>query len=121
MDSGVKRIITALIGIPVVIAPMYFGGLWFTFFVAVVAVAGQYELYRLEAKLSWVPATVLGMAGGLLVVFRDYSDLVVPMLLGFTIPVLEFVFLEFLMSLVRVGMSKSGCNPIIDSVATVRI
>jgi phosphatidate cytidylyltransferase len=90
MDSGIKRIVTAVIGIPVVIVPMYFGGLWFTVFIAIVVFAGQLELYRLEAKLSRVPAIVLGLAGGLAVVFRNYSDLAVPMVLG----ILVLLFLD---------------------------
>ncbi|TDI73392.1 MAG: phosphatidate cytidylyltransferase [Bacteroidetes bacterium] len=74
MGSGAKRIITAIVGIPLVIGPMYAGGIWFILFIALVVAAGQFELYKIQSKKSWSPASILGIAAGILIVLRSVID-----------------------------------------------
>jgi len=49
-----QRVITALLGIPLVIAIIWFGEPWFTIFMAIWGVLAVFEFYRLVAA-SKVP------------------------------------------------------------------
>lgn len=69
--SGFHRVLTALIGIPLFIGPMYVGGIWFTLLISFVVVLAQYELYRMQSRLSWSPSVLLSLLLGALIVFRD--------------------------------------------------
>jgi len=47
MKQGLARIVTALAGIPLVLGAIWLGGVYFLVFVALVGIAGQYEMLKL--------------------------------------------------------------------------
>lgn len=103
-----KRVITALWGIPLLVAVVWFGGPWnptlFTVFVAVWALLAAFEFYRLVATSKVSPLTYFGLVCVLLfIVGRNPDvlsalephfdiDLITPLLLT-SAAVLSFVWL----------------------------
>ena len=59
------RLLTALIGIPVILAAIWFGGYVFAGLVALLALIGLHEFYRLSARLGARPAGEVGYLIGL--------------------------------------------------------
>jgi phosphatidate cytidylyltransferase len=55
------RIIAALIAVPVVILPVYLGGLWCTFLFLAVALAAGYEFYHLLEAGGYRPIRMVGL------------------------------------------------------------
>jgi phosphatidate cytidylyltransferase len=108
MGSGIKRILTALVGIPLVAGAMFIGGLWFAVFVAIIAGIGQHELYRFQNRLSRSPAVIPGLLIGAVLIFRSHLDEYVPVE-----PVLLGVIVLLFLDAIRVGpegkpLSRAG-------------
>jgi phosphatidate cytidylyltransferase len=66
------RILTAVVGLPLLIAIIWFGEPWFTILIAIMAVLGSWEFYRMAGKLKIQPITYLGMAWVLLIVLSPH-------------------------------------------------
>jgi phosphatidate cytidylyltransferase len=66
------RILTAVIGLPLLIAIIWFGEPWFTLLIAVMATLGSWEFYRMAGQLKLHPITYLGMAWVLLIVLSPH-------------------------------------------------
>ena len=64
------RVLTAAVGIPVVVAVTYVGGTLFAGVIAVAAIIAQLELYDLQRKIGWNPSSVLGVILALAVIIR---------------------------------------------------
>jgi len=80
----ILRIISALIGIPVVIAAVYYGGPWFSLFLLIIVNAGIYEYNRITkiGNLSFMAVVAhLGVSFYLLIIFLDQVVMLVPLLL----------------------------------------
>ena len=56
-----RRLITTAIGLPILIAAIWFGGLWFTLFMTAVAVLGGLEFYRMASCVNTRPLTYFGL------------------------------------------------------------
>ncbi len=69
-----QRIITALIGIPVLIAVIWFGEPWFTILVAIWGVLAVFEFYRLVAASKVSPLTYFGLIWTLLFILSPHFD-----------------------------------------------
>ncbi|MFC1899226.1 phosphatidate cytidylyltransferase [Chloroflexota bacterium] len=69
-----KRLITALIGIPLIVLPIWFGQLWFTVIVAVWGVLAGYEFYKMAASAKAQPITFIGLIGILLFVVSPHIN-----------------------------------------------
>ena len=67
-----QRIITAIIGIPLLIAIIWFGEPWFTLLVIVMAGLGSFEFYRMASHLKIQPITYLGMTWILLLILSPH-------------------------------------------------
>jgi phosphatidate cytidylyltransferase len=91
-----RRVLTAVVGIPLVIAVIWFGEPWFTLLIAVMAVLGSWEFYRL-AKLTKVqPIIYFGMAWTLLLVLSPHcpSSFAIPVLISSAI-LISLIWLLF--------------------------
>ncbi|UCH51567.1 MAG: phosphatidate cytidylyltransferase [Chloroflexota bacterium] len=66
------RILTAVIGLPLLIAIIWFGEPWFTILIAVMAVLGSWEFYRMTRQAKIQPITYFGMAWVLLLVISPH-------------------------------------------------
>ena len=66
------RILTAVVGLPLLIAIIWFGEPWFTLLIAVMAMLGSWEFYRMAGQLKLQPITYLGMASVLLIVLSPH-------------------------------------------------
>jgi phosphatidate cytidylyltransferase len=66
------RILTAVVGLPLLIAIIWFGEPWFTLLIAVMATLGTWEFYRMASQLKIQPITYLGMAWVLLIVLSPH-------------------------------------------------
>jgi phosphatidate cytidylyltransferase len=52
------RLLTSVVGIPIVVAAVWFGAPWFTILIAICGIVGAYEFYRMvmpDARLSFLP------------------------------------------------------------------
>lgn len=70
-----KRIITALCGIPLLIAVIWFGEPWFTILVAIWGLLAVFEFYRMVAASKVSPLTYFGLIWTLLFILSRNSEL----------------------------------------------
>ncbi len=70
-----KRAITALWGIPLLIAIVWFGEPWFTILVAIWGILAVFEFYRLVTTSKVSPLTYFGLIWTLLFILSRNSDL----------------------------------------------
>ncbi len=78
-----KRVITALCGIPLLIAIIWFGQPWFTILVAIWGLLAVFEFYRMVAISKASPLTYFGLTWTLLFILNPHFDydFVIPLLL----------------------------------------
>lgn len=67
-----QRLFTAIIGLPLLIAAIWFGKPWFTLLIAAVAIVGSLEFYRMASQSRIQPLTYLGTAWVLLLVLSPH-------------------------------------------------
>lgn len=80
----ILRIISALIGIPVVLASVYYGGPWFALFLLIIVNLGIYEYNRITkvGSASFLAVIAhLGVSSYLLMIFLNQVVMLVPLLL----------------------------------------
>jgi len=70
-----KRVITALWGIPLLIAVIWFGEPWFTILVAIWGLLAAFEFYRMVAASKVSPLTYFGLIWTLLFILSRNSNL----------------------------------------------
>ncbi len=70
-----KRVITALWGIPLLTAIIWFGEPWFTILIAIWGVLAVFEFYKLVAASKVPPLTYFGLIWTLLFILSRNSDL----------------------------------------------
>ena len=73
-----KRSITALWGIPLLIAAIWFGQPWFTGLVAIWGVLAVFEFYRLVSASKKPPLTYFGLIWTLLFILSPHFDYIIP-------------------------------------------
>jgi phosphatidate cytidylyltransferase len=66
------RVITAAVGVPLVILAIWFGDPWFTLLIAAAALAGTYEFYHMANFDRKEPLIYLGLLCSLALVLRRY-------------------------------------------------
>jgi phosphatidate cytidylyltransferase len=78
-----QRVITALLGILLLIAAIWFGEPWFTILVAIWGVLAVFEFYRLVAASKVPPLTYFGLIWTLLFILSPHFDyeIITPILL----------------------------------------
>ena len=78
-----KRAITALVGLPLLIAVIWFGEPWFTILVAIWGLLAAFEFYRIVSASKVSPLTYFGLIWVLLFILRSHFDydLTTPLLL----------------------------------------
>ena len=69
-----QRVITALLGIPLLVTVIWFGEPWFTIFVAIWGVLATFEFYRLVAASKVPPLTYFGLIWTLLFILSPHFD-----------------------------------------------
>lgn len=102
------RVLTAAIGIPIVVGVTYFGGIVFVGVIAVAAIVAQLEFYDLQRKIGWKPSSVLGIVLSLVIILR-YE-------ISWNEPVLILVVLAILADLLRSGPEN---NPLSRLAGTI--
>ncbi len=108
MTSGVKRVITAAVGIPLVMGVTYLGGTVFAGVIAVAAIVAQLELYDLQRKIGWNPSNVLGVVLALAIILR-YE-------ISWSEPLLIVVALIIIVDLLRTGPDNNPTSRIAGTV-----
>ena len=72
MSQGVLRILTALVGIPALLAAIYAGSYWFGIVVGVIALVAAYEVGKLLESTGAKPVMLAGLALGALILARPW-------------------------------------------------
>jgi phosphatidate cytidylyltransferase len=67
-----QRIVTGVVGVPLVIVAIWLGGPWFSFLIAGAALAGTYEFYRLYGFTRKEPLLYVGLAWALALVLSPH-------------------------------------------------
>ena len=67
-----QRVITALIGLPLLIVAVWFGTPWFTLLVAAMAIIGALEFYQIASNANIKPITYLGIVWVILLVISPH-------------------------------------------------
>jgi phosphatidate cytidylyltransferase len=81
LSNAWLRIITALIGIPLVLAAVYLGGGWFVALVVAAALLAQWEVYTMLEAGGAFPVKAVGIALGALVAVRSVFAPALPLAL----------------------------------------
>jgi len=68
------RVITAAVGVPLIILAIWFGDPWITIFIAAAALAGTYEFYRMANFDRREPLLYLGLLWTLALVLSPYYE-----------------------------------------------
>jgi phosphatidate cytidylyltransferase len=66
------RILTAVVGLPLLIAIIWYGEPWFTILIAVMAALGIWEFYRMASQAKIKPIAYFGMAWVLLLILSPH-------------------------------------------------
>lgn len=66
------RVITAIVGLPLVILAIWFGDPWFSLLIAAAALAGTYEFYRMAGFDMKEPLLYVGLLWSLALVLRQH-------------------------------------------------
>jgi len=69
-----KRIITALCGLPIMVAAVWFGEPWFTILIATAGVLAAFEFYKMVALSKVRPLTYLGLIWVLLFILSPHFN-----------------------------------------------
>ncbi len=69
-----KRVITALVGLPLLIPVIWFGEPWFTILVAIWGLLAAFEFYRMVAASKVSPLTYFGLIWTLLFILSPHFD-----------------------------------------------
>ena len=69
-----KRVITAVCGVPLLIAIIWFGEPWFTLLVAIWGLLAAFEFYRMVAASKMSPLTCFGLIWTLLFILSPHFD-----------------------------------------------
>ena len=69
-----QRVITALIGLPILIAAIWFGTPWFTLLMAAIAFVGIREFYRMATSADIQPLTYFGIVCAVLLAFIPHCQ-----------------------------------------------
>jgi phosphatidate cytidylyltransferase len=89
------RIITAAIGLPILVAAVWFGTPWFTMLIAAMAAIGSLEFYKLGSQLGLQPLAPFGVLWTILIIASQHSSSNVPEQLlvtsGIIIPAIYFL------------------------------
>jgi phosphatidate cytidylyltransferase len=67
-----QRILTAIIGLPLLVAIIWFGEPWFTLLIAAMAILGSFEFYRMSRHSKIQPLTYFGIVWVLLIVLSPH-------------------------------------------------
>ena len=67
-----QRILTAVIGLPLLVSIIWLGRPFFTVCIAAMALIGSFEFYRMAGGLKVQPLTYLGMASVLLIILASH-------------------------------------------------
>jgi len=82
------RVITAAVGVPLVVVAIWFGDLWFTILIGAAALAGTYEFYHMANLDRREPLIYLGLLWALALVlsphYHDGSSDVLPLVITVT-------------------------------------
>lgn len=70
MSNALLRILTALVGVPLLVLLIYLGGWYFGLAVLVAALLAQYEAYRLMEEAAMEPMKAVGLVLGALVALQ---------------------------------------------------
>ena len=90
METLGKRIVVAIIGIPLILLSVYFGHLYFTAFCALIASLALYEVYDASKKIGGVPNIALGLiftvfsfiSSGIFILDKDFISLSLRFVVG---------------------------------------
>jgi phosphatidate cytidylyltransferase len=101
------RILTALVGIPVVIAAVHFGGIWYLLLLLIVSNFGIYEYYSIFRKREYKLPVVFGFFGVTLflsAVYFEQSALIYP----FVILLFAGLYMYALFNMERFSIAESA-------------
>ncbi len=95
-----QRVITAAVGVPVVVCAVWFGDPWFSLLIAAVALLGSLEFYRMVADSGkGQPLTYLGLLLALVLAlsplslhYKNTDILPLAMALGIVVPLIWLIF-----------------------------
>jgi phosphatidate cytidylyltransferase len=74
-----QRIIVGLLGIPLVLVPIWFGGPWIALFLALVGIGGGIEFYRLMQIGGYEPRRLLGLTWLTLLILSYWQPQLLPL------------------------------------------
>lgn len=88
------RIISAIIGIPLILAVLYLGGVYWMVFFALLGIGGLYEFNRMVNK-QYQSSLLLSIILMLIVMFNIYNTLLLPTLVLFTLGSVIYLVIRY--------------------------
>lgn len=105
------RILSAIVGIPIVVAVLYFGGALLTLFLCLLAGIGVYELYGAFEAKGYKPLKYAGVAMAVLYILlksSPYSEYSVLILYGSLMGILSYEVITQKHTIVDIGLTFLG-------------
>jgi phosphatidate cytidylyltransferase len=131
MSNHLKRLLMAVIGIPVIVFLSIIGGIYFSIFVSILSAIALHEFYKLTVKKNAQPLIILGIIAGLFVNLSFYyvpiRDLIVESAnsCGISIPyptqtqLLFMILLIFIVVVLLVELFRNRGSVILNSSVTI--
>lgn len=102
-----KRVLSAIVGIPIVLAAVHFGGIWYALLLLVVVNLGVFEYYRLFQSKSYNLPLFFGFIGVtcfIAVIFFQQAVLVYPLI----IIIFAVLYMHALLNMDRFSISEAA-------------
>lgn len=103
------RVISALVGIPIVIASVYYGGLWYALFLILVVNLGTFEYNHLLKNKGYSASAILSFIGVSLFIVALYFekyDLIYPLIMA----LFFFLFIGALFNMEKMSIAESALS-----------
>ncbi len=89
-----ERIISTIVGVPLIVAILYTGGVYWIVFFALLGLGGLYEFNKMISK-EYQPMWVFSILLMLIIMFHSYNDLLIPSLVLFMFIIVIYLVIKF--------------------------
>jgi phosphatidate cytidylyltransferase len=74
MNELSKRILVAIVGIPIVLMLIFLGGWYFFLLISIISLVAQWEFYEMQKKKNFQPQRINGIIAGILILLGLQTD-----------------------------------------------
>ena len=106
MSELVKRIIIAIIGIPLIFFVVLSNGIYFFLFIIIISSIALYEFYNIAKNKQQKPSAVIGIVFNLILLFLFYDSLELKLFDNLTQNIAALLIISIVLTLLQQLFSK---------------